>query len=71
MSNVKVYRIWSEWDIGHEDVVFTSEELAREWAEKNKHLRRILKDEEASNIEELEEAGLLAFVSLKLIDGVQ
>lgn len=30
----KVYEVWCEWDVGQEDVVFSTSEKAWEWFEK-------------------------------------
>lgn len=54
----KMYGIWCEWDIGHEDVIFTSKLLARDWYFNSDALKECLHDE-CPTIVDLEDAGLV------------
>ncbi len=61
----KVYSVWSEWDIGQEYHVFTSEEKALKWCEENEGLKEVLEEEEGT-IQDLIKDGLLGFSKLNL-----
>jgi hypothetical protein len=55
-------RITCEWDIGCDNMVFTSKEKAREWLET--HAESNLPLEEGDTIDTLFEEGLLGFETL-------
>lgn len=61
-----VYEIWCEWDIGQEDIVFSSKENARQWLEENQNLRDLICYEFDTNIDELFKAGLLSYSTSEL-----
>ncbi|QHJ79338.1 MAG: hypothetical protein [Bacteriophage sp.] len=58
-----VIRIWCEWDIGNENIVFSDFDIARQWAD------QAIKDSGLEeSMEELEQHGLIGFEQLKLIE---
>lgn len=62
MKKETVYKINSEWDIGHEYYVFGTKEDAREFA------RRALIDcDFEETLEELEDEGLINYEALEVI----
>lgn len=66
MSEAKreLYRLWCEWDIGHEDVVFKSKESALEWADSMLYFNDI--DEPLAS---LLRQGLIGTTEVTLIGG--
>lgn len=63
----ELYRIWSEWDIGHEHMVFTNKTLAMNWCRKNEHLKEVF-EEGLESVEDCINAGLIGFEKLTLVD---
>ena len=59
--------IWSEWDIGHERVVFASKDLAIQWCRENENLQEVF-EEGMESVEDVVDAGLLGFMPVTLID---
>jgi hypothetical protein len=55
-------KLYCEWDIGHEGVVFTSKEKAREWA--RKHLAYAGVEE---TLEECEDYGLIGYETVEVV----
>ncbi len=52
---MRAYKVWSEWDIGEDNVVFSSYDAARDWLEENTSI----KDMNDGTVFELMSAGLL------------
>ena len=44
MNEKTLYMIWSEWDIGHERVVFASKDLAIQWCRENENLQEVFEE---------------------------
>ena len=58
-----VIRIWCEWDIGNENIVFSDFDIARQWAD------QAIKDAGLEeSMEELEQDGLIGFKQVQLIE---
>lgn len=61
-----MWTIWCEWNIGHEGLVFSSIEKAREWCRHSSTLKECFFDG-GNSIEELEnDQGLLGFEELEV-----
>lgn len=66
-----MWRIYSEWDIGETDLVFTNEAAIEKWLMENKYIQAEAKEHEhtvAEEIAEQEELGLLSYVKLTVIE---
>ena len=63
-----MFRIWSEWDIGAEDFVFSSLDKAREFARIALMDNDIIGGDEFEfqTLEDVEDAGLISFDPVKL-----
>ena len=51
-----MFRLWSEWDIGEENIVFASREAGMRWLHANEAIKEMADDENAevpSFVEEL------------------
>ena len=58
-----VYKVWCEWDIGLEGVMFASEEAAR------RDVKAALKDSDVEeSLQELEDEGLVSFEAMRVIE---
>lgn len=63
----KMYRVWSEWDIGHERKVFTSEAKATAWCENNTRLLDIVGQDDAfSSVADIFDQGLVGVEPLEM-----
>ena len=64
MSEAKreLYRLWCEWDIGHENIVFKSKESALRWAESYLYYSDV-----EEPLESLLSQGLIGTTSVELI----
>ena len=63
-----VYRIYCEWDIGNEDIVFTTEAKAKKWCEENESLTEMCgPGQDFESLDEIFDAGLLGFRDVDLI----
>lgn len=59
-------RLNSEWDIGQEDVVFTSKRAAKAWLADNATVRDMIgPSEEFKNVAEIFDAGLFSYTELE------
>lgn len=65
-----MFKIWSEWDIGHEGLVFKTEAAAMKWLVENQSLEECyepgLEGQEA--VDDLISAGLLTIEELNVIE---
>lgn len=59
-----MYMIYCEWEIGEERTVFSSKEVAREWARKTLAMSGI-----NETLEELEDENLIGYVKVTFVDG--
>jgi hypothetical protein len=55
----KFYEVWCEWDIGHDDMVFTTEAIARRWVLENENLQEVADDQFDGSIENIFTANLV------------
>lgn len=62
----KVYRVWSEWDIGLADTVFTSEFAAERAIEINYSIKELLSTGEFGTIDEMFAEGLLKIEEINI-----
>lgn len=60
-----MYRIYSEWDIGQDNLVFTTEEAVIEWLEDNYVLMSLLED---ASFEDMIEKDLIGWQEVTIID---
>jgi hypothetical protein len=62
-----IYRVYSEWDIDHQDVVFDTEEQALQWLEKNTHLQEMIcsDDTEFTSVQDIIDDCLVGFVQVR------
>jgi hypothetical protein len=37
----KMYRVWSEWDCGEENIIFKTKADAMDWVEENPYLKEV------------------------------
>lgn len=58
-------RLWSEWDIGHEDLLFSTKGDAKRWLEQNRNVEEIL-DGEGVTLDGLFDEGLLGYREVEL-----
>ena len=62
-------RLWCEWDIGAEDLVFTSTGAAYAWLADNATVQEMIgPGEEFANVGDIFDAGLMGFTDLEVID---
>lgn len=61
-----MYSVFCEWDIGQEDQVFTTKEVANAWLLENSSLEECFEDglTGQAGIDDLIDAGLLGFTGL-------
>lgn len=59
-------KIWCEWDVGQDDLIFTDTTAARAWINNNGNIDDIVKDGDFS-IDGLFEQGLIGYQSLRLV----
>ncbi|QYC52547.1 hypothetical protein [Salmonella phage SSBI34] len=64
-----MYSIWSEWDIGQQDLVFTSEDVANKWLLDNDTLKECYEEglDGQAAIDDLFSAGLIGITQLVVI----
>lgn len=62
----KAFKVWCEWNIGQENLVFLSKTKANEWLGSNENLSEILEDDDRS-IDDLFEQGLLSIEDVRLM----
>lgn len=43
-----MFRLWSEWDIGEDGVIFATTDAGLEWLRNNPHVAEIAKEDKAS-----------------------
>jgi hypothetical protein len=60
MSDI-LYNIWCEFDIGQEDLLFTSKDNAITWLHKNEILGEL-----GDTYEDLEQEGLIGFTEMRI-----
>lgn len=58
-----VYRVWCEYDIGQEDVIFASEQVAVDWC-------KIACEECGLDYSELRESGLIDTEELQFVSNI-
>lgn len=65
-----MFEVWCEWDIGQEDLLFTSEKAANNWMLANENLEDCFQDglTGQAGIDDLIAAGLLGTNLLTVID---
>lgn len=62
-----LYRIISEWDFGHEDLVFESEAAARDWLRADVNVQEVVRSCAVGGIEDLFKDGLLRIKTVDLL----
>lgn len=62
-----VYKLWCEWDVGQDGVVFASTHAAKQWVEFNDHLLEMVENGDIESIDDLYDAGLVSISPLELI----
>jgi len=62
-----MFRIWSEWDLGHVNLIFTSEHKAIEWLENHPQMADLMASNEVQDIDDLFAAGLFNIHKLKVM----
>ena len=65
-----MFRLWSEWDIGEQNIVFASREVGMRWLHANEAIKEMADDENAevpSFVEGLFEEGYLNWEAVEVI----
>jgi len=65
-----MYRLWSEWDIGEGDAVFTTQEAGMKWLHNNANVAEMAQDDECSVDEEIQSCfddGFFSWQKLEII----
>jgi len=60
-SDNKLIRVWCEWDIGQENIIFSDREDAYEWLNANQHIAEM-----TYPVDDLLKDGLLGFEEVTL-----
>ena len=65
-----MYKVWCEWDVGQEDLVFTTSGVALKWLLENENLRDCYEggNEGLDAINELIDGGFVTIEALTVID---
>lgn len=65
-----MFNIWCEWDVGQENLIFTTEKAARNWLSLNQSLEECFEDglEGEAAIQDLQDAGLVGIKKLSVIN---
>lgn len=64
-------KVWCEWDVGQEGLLFTSEIKARAWILNNPNIEEMAKndDQEVSTwVEGVEADGLISYEALEVVE---
>lgn len=61
-----VYKVWCEWDIGQDDLVFETEELAAKWVKQDWN-----EDDMDITLEEAYSDGLVSIDFIKLVKEIK
>lgn len=66
-----MFRLWSEWDIGHEDLIFKTEAAAHTWLQKNEYVQEMATDEQMpvdTWVKEIFDTGLFGLILVEIIE---
>ena len=57
-------KIWCEWDIGHDGIVFKTKADARKWIESNHVLKDIMCEDQVTGYQSYFDHGLIGYESV-------
>ena len=65
-----MFKIWCEWDVGQEDLLFTSEKAAHNWLVSNENLESCFEDglSGTAGVDDLIDGGLITISSVTVLN---